>query len=114
MAAGRKTGGRQKGTPNKATASLKGLAQQYTDKAVATLAEVMRDITAPAVARVSAANALLDRGHGKPRQEIEHTGKDGAAIAIEVEDRRRRVSELLEQARAEVMARHAAGESGDA
>lgn len=76
-APGERRGGRQKGTPNKATAVLKDLAQNYTEEAVTALAEVMRDATAPAVARVSAATALLDRGHGKPRQEIEHTGKDG-------------------------------------
>ena len=33
-------------------------------------------------ARVSAANASLDRGYGKPKQGMEHTGKDGAPIEI--------------------------------
>jgi len=63
--------GRKKGTPNKATNELKQLAQQYTEKAVETLSEVMTDPEAPAVARIAAANSLLDRGHGKPRQEVE-------------------------------------------
>ena len=31
-------------------------------------------------ARVSAANALLDRGYGKPRQAVEHSGADGGPI----------------------------------
>jgi hypothetical protein len=36
-------------------------------------------------ARVAAANALLDRGYGKPRQGVEHTGVDGAPIAHAVQ-----------------------------
>ena len=76
MAHGVKTGGRQAGTPNKATASIREAAQQYTDEALKTLVEVMGDETAPHAARVAAANSLLDRGHGKPRQESEHSVQD--------------------------------------
>lgn len=61
-----KTGGRKKGVPNKATASIRDIAREYTSEAILTLAEVMRDEEQPAPARVSAANALLDRGYGKP------------------------------------------------
>lgn len=31
-------------------------------------------------ARVSAANSIIDRGYGKARQAVEHTGKDGGPI----------------------------------
>lgn len=62
-----KTGGRQAGTPNKATASIRDAAQQYTEDALRTLVEVMGDETAPHAARAAAANSLLDRGHGKPK-----------------------------------------------
>jgi hypothetical protein len=65
MTQGYKTGGRAKGTPNKATASIREAAQQYTETAIQTLVEVMSDETAPHAARVAAANSLLDRGHGK-------------------------------------------------
>lgn len=58
--------GRKKGTPNKATASVRDAAREYTHKALLTLAEVMSDPEQPAPARVSAANSLLDRGYGKP------------------------------------------------
>ena len=77
MAHGIKTGGRQAGTPNKTTASIREAAQQYTDEALKTLVEVMGDETAPHAARVAAANSLLDRGHGKPRQEldVDHKGE---------------------------------------
>ena len=77
MASRVKTGGRQAGTPNKTTASIREAAQQYTDEALKTLVEVMGDETAPHAARVAAANSLLDRGHGKPRQEldVDHKGE---------------------------------------
>ena len=77
MAHGVKTGGRQAGTPNKTTASIREAAQQYTDEALKTLVDVMGDETAPPAARVAAANSLLDRGHGKPRQEldVDHKGE---------------------------------------
>ena len=71
MAKGYKTGGREAGTPNKATASIREAAQQYTETAIQTLVEVMSDETAPHAARVAAANSLLDRGYGKPRLEDE-------------------------------------------
>lgn len=67
---GQKFGGRQRGTPNKATASVKELADAYTEEALRTLAGIMRNPKAPPQARVSAANALLDRGHGKAPQAL--------------------------------------------
>lgn len=67
MAHGVKTGGRQAGTPNKTTASVKELAQQYVEDALSVLSDIMRDDTAPHAARVAAANSLLDRGYGKPK-----------------------------------------------
>lgn len=47
------------------------MAGEYTEEAVKTLFEVMQDKEAPAPARIAAANSLLDRSHGKPRQEVE-------------------------------------------
>ena len=47
------------------------LARQHTNAAVETLAEVMSDRRAPASARVSAAQALLDRGYGRPPQSLD-------------------------------------------
>jgi hypothetical protein len=68
---GERRGGRQKGTPNKATADVKEAAQAFTTDAINTLAEIMRSAKHPAAARVSAASALLDRGHGKPKQSLD-------------------------------------------
>ena len=61
-----KTGGRKAGTPNKATATLREAAQVYTRQALNVLVAVATDAGAPHAARVSAAVALLDRGHGRP------------------------------------------------
>lgn len=67
---GERRGGRVKGTPNKATASLKDIAREYTQEALDALVGVLRASHEPAAARVSAANAILDRGYGKPSQLI--------------------------------------------
>lgn len=78
MALGRKTGGRTKGTPNKATSEVKQYAQQFSKAAINELVKIMADEEADAKARVMAANSILDRAHGKPSQEI--TGPEGAAL----------------------------------
>ena len=61
---------------------VRELARQYTAQAIETLATVMA--TGSPNAQVSAANALIDRGWGKPEQPI--TGVEGGApIAQRVE-----------------------------
>lgn len=42
------------------------LAREHTERAIDTLAEVMKDPFAENRERIAAANSLLDRGHGKP------------------------------------------------
>ena len=49
------------------------LARQKSPEAITTLANIMHDEKAPPAARVAAANALLDRGYGKPTQPISQT-----------------------------------------
>lgn len=49
------------------------LARQKSPEAVNTLSNIMHDEKAPPAARVAAANALLDRGYGKPTQPISQT-----------------------------------------
>lgn len=68
---GRREGaGRPKGSLNKATASIRDAAQAYTDEALRTLATVMREGDS-AAARVAAANSILDRAFGKPKQSMD-------------------------------------------
>ncbi|MFK4505933.1 hypothetical protein [Bradyrhizobium daqingense] len=49
---------------------IKSLARTHTNVAIKTLVLIMRNKDAPAHARVMAANAILDRGWGKPLQPI--------------------------------------------
>jgi hypothetical protein len=65
----RRGGGRPKGVPNKANGELRAAAQQYSTAALSTLAAIMKS-GASEQARVAAANALLDRGYGKPAQAL--------------------------------------------
>lgn len=62
--------GRPKGAVNKATADIKAAAAEYSESALTTLAAIMQG-EHPAAARVAAANAILDRAHGKPKQSME-------------------------------------------
>jgi len=80
----RQGSGRKKGTPNKSTAELKKLAQVYTQDALDALAKILKDDKQPASARVSAANALLDRAFGKPTQAITGGDEDERPLAISV------------------------------
>ena len=64
-----KSGGRKKGTPNKATAQVKELAQKYAEAAIAELARLATKAESEA-ARVSAIKELLDRAFGKAPQAI--------------------------------------------
>lgn len=74
-ASGHKTGGRQKGTPNKATAEIRDLALEYGPAAVAELAKLgglTKDEAGAAIAgaqsetaRISAVGMLIDRAYGK-------------------------------------------------
>lgn len=76
MAAGGKRAGagRPAGRRNKVTADIKELAQSYGEEAIKSLVEIVRDGEAPHAARVSAVKELLDRGYGKAKQALEHSG----------------------------------------
>jgi hypothetical protein len=59
-------------------ACLRELARERTEAALDTLTAIMKDRKAPAAARVSAATAILDRGYGRPCQQLQHSG--GASL----------------------------------
>ncbi len=77
----REGAGRKKGIPNKATAEIKELAQQYAPAAVKELGRLMIEAESEA-ARVSAIKEILDRAYGKAPQAL--TGEDGGPIQHEV------------------------------
>ena len=60
---------------------IRSLARSHTRTAINVLVGIMRSKDATAAARVSAANAILDRGWGKAAQAIEN-GDDGALELI--------------------------------
>lgn len=76
MAAGGKRAGagRPAGRRNKVTADIKEIAQSFGEEAIKSLVEIVRDGDAPHAARVSAVKELLDRGYGKAKQALEHSG----------------------------------------
>lgn len=64
MAQGKKTGGRQAGTPNKSTAEVRAFARNYGPEAIELLANMMTTSENEAV-KISAAKEILDRAYGK-------------------------------------------------
>ena len=63
----------QSGNPGgrpKVVGEVQELARQHTTQAIQTLVGICTNKEAPPAARVAAANAILDRGYGKPSQHI--------------------------------------------
>lgn len=81
---------RGRGRPALPTMSLREMARQYTPQAIKALVDVCTSGESEA-ARVSAANALLDRGWGRPLQQV----GDGDGNALDwlaiLNDRKARV-----------------------
>jgi hypothetical protein len=75
MAIGRKTGGRQAGTPNRASAEVKAAARRHGQEAIAGLVRLMREGETDA-AKIAACREILDRAYGKPTQTL--AGDDDA------------------------------------
>ena len=65
----------------KSVTEIRSLARSHTRTAINVLVGIMRSKDATAAARVTAANAILDRGWGKANQAIE-IGDDGALELI--------------------------------
>ena len=70
-------GRRNVGGRPKQIAHVIELARKHTPEAILTLAEIHADKGQAGAARVAAANALLDRGWGKPTQPIDGDGEGG-------------------------------------
>ena len=80
---GRREGaGRPAGAPNKLTRPLKELAAQYTEDSIHTLV-ALRDHAESEQVRLQAANSLLDRGHGRPRQELDLNGDKSITVIVQ-------------------------------
>lgn len=71
--------GRKPGKVSAAKRELSDMAKEHAAMALQTLANIAQSGEGEA-ARVSAANAILDRAYGKPPQSLEHSGKDGVPL----------------------------------
>jgi hypothetical protein len=77
-----------------ALVTVRMAARALTQEAIDTLAAVIRDGKAPPAARISAATALLDRGHGRPSQAVElNVGCDLARLTDDELDALERIVE---------------------
>lgn len=112
----RDTGGKfvkgQSGNPSgrpKVVGELRDLAREHTEDAVKTLVKICNDEDAPSAARTAAAVALLDRGHGRPSQNIEakidvyDAGRAHAQALMELANRAKE-AKALEAKKAEAIA----------
>lgn len=73
--------GRPLGSPNKLTQPLKEAAAIHGPDCLRVLVE-LRDHAEAEQVRLAAANALLDRGYGRPRQEVGLNGDDGKITVV--------------------------------
>lgn len=72
--------GRPKGAVSKVTADIREAAQEYSAQALQVLVNVATAGESEA-ARVAAANAILDRAHGKPKQSVDVDANVKAAVS---------------------------------
>lgn len=81
--------GRKKGIPNKSTAEVRDLAQQYGPAALKELARMGGLLPRRAgaakseQARVTAVNSVLDRAYGKATQPMEHSVDEGLEAILD-------------------------------
>lgn len=73
--------GRKKGAVGERKRALADAAKDHVETALRVLVEIATNGQSEA-ARVSAANAILDRAHGKPTQALQVGGTDGSELAI--------------------------------
>lgn len=78
---GQRIGGRQPGTPNKATAEIRDLARKYTPEALKELARLTTQAESEQ-ARVAAIKELFDRAYGKSTQILANEDNQDFRIQI--------------------------------
>lgn len=67
--------GRKKGVVSQAKRELRDMAKDHCADALQVLVDIAKSQTSSDAARVSAANAILDRGYGKPTQAVSLGGE---------------------------------------
>ncbi len=76
--------GRPKRSKNRVSESLREYARQYTQEAVDVAVKLMRTAENENT-RLAAATLIIERAHGKPRQEIEVSGQISADALSDAE-----------------------------
>lgn len=93
-----KTGGRQKGTPNKATSQVRAAAAKLCPEMLKVLAKIARSEKSEDKDRIDAATTILQYGAGKPTEMVEHSGPDGDPIPVSM-DVTARIASITERLR---------------
>lgn len=75
-APGERRGGRQKGTPNKATADIKALARKYGKDAFERIVKLSEEAEDERV-QLAASQEILNRAYGRPAQAVTGEGGEG-------------------------------------
>lgn len=74
------------------------LARKHAPDAIARLGKIIRKDNASEMAQIAAANSLLDRGYGKPTQNINQTvTSDGSAKEVDPGELDRRIAKLIDR-----------------
>jgi hypothetical protein len=87
--------GRPKGRKDAKTLEIEAAAKEYAGDALRALVKVARRGKSEG-SRVAAAVALLDRGYGRPRQSLEHSGPDGGPIDVRTNELRDRITRRID------------------
>ncbi len=90
----REGAGRKKGVPNKVTVELGEAAREYTADCLEILVEIAHNGQSEN-ARLQAVSQLLDRGHGRPKANVEINPEGAAAFSLTVSATRERLQERL-------------------
>ena len=78
MAKRQKTGGRRRGTPNKVTGEIRAVLQRHGEELVRALLALCKSDDERV--RLSAIQAALDRGYGKPAQALQIKGDPDSPV----------------------------------
>lgn len=70
--------GRKPGVVGEAKRKMQEAAREHGEAAVQLLVDVMNNGKESAKTRIDAANSLLDRGFGRPKQEMDLSSEDGS------------------------------------
>jgi hypothetical protein len=81
----RRNAGRPRGKVSQAKRDLMEMAKDHGETALQVLVDIATNPASAEGARVSAANAILDRGYGRPTQTVDNKSTDGSMSPKRIE-----------------------------